>query len=146
MPHIRTAKGKRVLLFDPRDLYEANANVGARRLREAIFAVLPPLFVDEAIDIARTTLVEGGGRSLAQRVADAIDAFDGLGVDTPRLEAKLGRPPAQWTPHDVATLSTVFGSLKRGEVTRDDEFPDRRIRAEDLIPTPPPEGNTDAPA
>ena len=146
VPHIRTAKGKRVLLFDPRDLYESNANVGARRLREAIFAVLPPLFVDEAIDIARTTLVEGGGRSLAQRVADAIDAFDGLGVDTPRLEAKLGRPPSAWTAHDVAELSIVYTSLKRGEITRDEEFPDRRITAADLIPTPPPEGTPDAPA
>ena len=144
VPHARDKKAGRVPLLDLRDVYENNANQGARRVREAIFAILPPAMLDEAIDLCRATLVDGGGRSLAQRVADAVAAFDGTGITLDRLEARVGAKVGVWTAHDIADLSTIYQSLKRGEIDIDTEFPDRRISAADLIITPSPEGTPDA--
>jgi hypothetical protein len=61
-------------------VYENNANMGARRLREAIFAILPTWFTEEAKDICTATLRDGGGKPLAQRIADAIKVFEALGI------------------------------------------------------------------
>jgi hypothetical protein len=51
VPHKRDQKGGPKQLTDMRDIYENNANNGARRVREAIFAILPPWFVEEAKQI-----------------------------------------------------------------------------------------------
>lgn len=132
VPHSRDTKSGRKELKDLRDIYENNANNGARRVREAIFAILPPWFVEEAKELCNRTLRDGGGKPLPQRVADAIKAFEGMGVTEDRIVAKLGRPSGKWTEHDVAQLIVTYKSVQRGEVTADEEFPAPRITAEEL--------------
>jgi hypothetical protein len=132
VPHKRDTKDGVKPLTDMREVYENNANNGARRLREAIFSILPPWFVEEAKDLCSATLKGGGGKPLAQRIADAIKAFDGLGITTDRLEQKLGRKADVWTEHDVAQLTVAFKSLQRGEVTADEEFPPQRVTAAEI--------------
>ena len=127
VPHKRDQKGGPKQLTDMRDIYENNANNGARRVREAIFAILPPWFVEEAKQICTKPLSDGGGKPLPQRIADAIRAFEGIGVTQDRIETKLGRPSGKWTEHDVAQLLVAFQSINRGEVTADDEFPLPRV-------------------
>jgi hypothetical protein len=125
VPHKRDQKGGPKALTDMRDIYENNANNGARRVREAIFAILPPWFVEEAKELCAQTLRDGGGKSLPQRVADAIRAFEGIGVTADRIEGKFGRPSGKWTEHDVAQLLISFRSIQQGEITAEDEFPVR---------------------
>lgn len=137
VPHKRDKRGGPERLTDMRDIYENNANNGARRVREAIFAILPPWFVEEAKDICSKTLTEGGGKPLAQRIADAVKRFEELGITSEQMEQKLGRPNARWTEHDVAQLVVVYKSLQRGEVTAEDEFPPPRVTAADLGPMLP---------
>lgn len=137
VPHARDTKQGRKPLVDLRDIYENNANQGARRLRAAIWSILPPWFVDEAEEICNRTLADGGGKPLPQRIADAIKAFDGKGVSRDQLERKLGRPSPRWTDHDVAQLLVIFKSLDRGETTVDDEFPPERVTREEITSTPP---------
>lgn len=135
VPHKRdTRKGGPKPLTDMRDVYENNANNGARRLREAIFSVLPPWFVEEAKDLCSQTISDGGGQSVQQRAADAIAAFENTGVTREQLETKLARKVASWTHHDIAQLEVIYTSLSRGEVTRDEEFPPERITDEALEP------------
>jgi hypothetical protein len=110
-------------LTELRDIYENNANVGARRVREAIFAVLPAWFTEEAKDICAKTIADGGGVPLPQRIANAIGVFGNLGITVPQLEAKVGTPSAKWTDQDVAHLRVIRQSLLRGEISKDDEFP-----------------------
>jgi hypothetical protein len=110
-------------LTELRDIYENNANVGARRVREAIFAVLPAWFTEEAKDICAKTIADGGGVPLPQRIANAIEVFGNLGITVPQLEAKLGLPTSRWTDQDVAQLRVIRQSLLRGEISKDDEFP-----------------------
>lgn len=119
-------------LTDLRDIYENNANVGARRVREAIFAVLPAWFTEEAKDICTKTIADGGGVPLPQRIANAIEVFGNLGITVAQLEDKLGAPTAKWTDQDVAQLRVIRQSLLRGEISRDDEFPAPRLTAADI--------------
>lgn len=128
VPHKRDKKAKPgetrtpEVLIDLRDIYENNANMGARRLREAIFSVLPTWFTAEAQALCTETLRSGGGKPLPQQIADAIRTFDGIGIKLDRLERKLG-PSADWTVHDVAQLRVSYASINQGTVTVDDEFP-----------------------
>jgi hypothetical protein len=144
VPHKRDVKGGPKALVDLRDIYENNANNGARRLRQAIFSVLPPWFTEEAKDLCQKTLADGGGVPLAKRVADAIKAFEGVGITVDQLEQKLDRKSGQWTDHDVAQLSVTFRSLQRGEVSRDEEFPPQRVTASDITGQAPAAAGTPA--
>jgi hypothetical protein len=121
-------------LTELRDIYENNANVGSRRVREAIFAVLPAWFTEEAKDICAKTIADGGGVPLPQRIANAIEVFGNLGITIPQLEAKLGLPTARWTDQDVAQLRVIRQSLLRGEISKDDEFPaaQQRVTADEI--------------
>lgn len=145
-PHKRDKKGGAVRLEDIRDVYEATANQGARREREAIRRVLPPWFVEEAIAICNQTLNDGGGRPLPQRIADAIKRFEQIGVTVDAIEQKLGRPSGKWTAHDVAQLGVIWKSIDRGEITVEDEFPTERVTvAEIKRSAPAPSTNGSAP-
>ena len=119
----RDTKDGKKRLTDERDIYEMNANMGARRVREQIFAVLPQWYRDEAIDLCNKTLRDGGGTPLPQRISAAIDNFGAQGVSTELLERKLGRSSGEWTSHDLAALTVVWKSIERGETTFAVEFP-----------------------
>jgi hypothetical protein len=133
VPHARDTRSRgRVELPELRDIYENNANLGARRVREQIYAVLPVWFREQAMDLCNKTLAHGGGVPLQQRVAQAINWYRGVGVTAEQLEAKLGRPSNDWTDHDIAQLSVIRTSLQRGEVTKEEEFPPAHITGEDI--------------
>ena len=135
VPHVRDTRWGRKELTDQRDIYENNANNAARRVRECIFGVLPPWLTEEAKDLCHKTIekgVSGNGKTLQQSIADCVTAFEALRITRKQMEDKIGRPAAEWIDQDVAALRVIFGSLKRGEMTVEEEFgsPD--------IPKPPP--------
>ncbi|GAA2838140.1 hypothetical protein RMN57_12980 [Kitasatospora sp. CM 4170] len=132
VPHKRDTKDGARVLTDMRDIYENNANNGARRVREAIFAVLPAWYIEEAKTLCAQALKNGGGQPLAQRIADARAAYEAVGVTVDQLEQKVTRPVDKWTDHDVAQLQVIYNSIDRGEVTRDEEFPPPRVTAEEI--------------
>lgn len=133
VPHKRDKKGGPVALVDLRDIYENNANQGARRLREAIFSILPKWFSEEAENICRQTMERGDSRPLEDRIAGAIKAFESLGVEAARLETKLGKDSAKWSTYDIAQLMITHRSLMRHEVTVEDEFPQARVTAAEVM-------------
>lgn len=123
VPHMRGSGEKRKRLIGVQEIYEHNASFAGRRLREAIFAVLPVWFKAEAAEICHKTLETGGGKPLVQRIADLRTAFEALGVTVAQLERKRGRRIDDFLPEDVAGLRVVYGSIKREEVTIAEEFP-----------------------
>jgi hypothetical protein len=125
VPHIRdTNKGSKALT-DQRDIYENNANNGARRLREMVFAVLPGWYTEDAVAACYETLAVdvGDGTAREERISSAVAKFGEMGVTLPQLEQKLGAPRPKWTPTDLAQLSVIYRSLMRGEAQKEDEFP-----------------------
>ena len=133
VPHKRDKRGGAETLTDLRDIYENNANQGARRLREAIFSILPVWFTEEAKALCTKTIQDGGGKPLATRIADAVARFGELGVKVDRLEAKIGAASAEWTARDVAQLSVSYASLRQGTVTAEVEFPSVRVSVSEVI-------------
>ncbi|MEZ0090058.1 hypothetical protein [Streptacidiphilus sp. EB129] len=127
VPHAKFANKKVEPLLDLRDIYENNANNGARRLREAIFATLPDWFIEEGEELCRETLNKGDGRPIEARIAGAIAVFQGMGVSADRLEQKLGRKQSQWNGHDIAQLLITHKSIERREIAVEDEFPPPRV-------------------
>jgi hypothetical protein len=123
VPHKRDTKKGVKALTDMRDIYENNANAGARRARECMFAVLPQWYTDEAQDLCTKTNEHGGGKPIQQRIADALAVYAGLGIAEEQLVERIGRPAARWTGLELAQLTTLYGSLQRGEVRKEVEFP-----------------------
>jgi hypothetical protein len=126
--------GKPSPLTAIRDIYENNANMGARRVREMIFGVLPKWFTAQGQAACRHTIEHGSTKPLPQRVAEALKAFEGLGVHADQLGTKLGRDAGHWGAGDVATLIVIFKSINAGETTVEDEFPaaDRKVTMAEL--------------
>lgn len=123
VPHKKDTRAGVRKLDTMQSIYENNANNGAKRVREAIFNVLPQWFVEEAQEICRKTLEAGDGTPLDDRIATAIDLFSKLGITEAQLVAKLGREKSRWDEQDVAGLSVTYRSIKAREVSKDDEFP-----------------------
>lgn len=133
VPHKRDKRGGPEALTDMRDIYENNANNAARRLREAIFAVLPVWFVKDAESLCQETLKrEDDGKSIQQRIAEVIEYFGRLGVREERIVAKLGRASSKWDHQDVANLGVIYRSIRNSEVTKEDEFPVATVTAAEI--------------
>jgi hypothetical protein len=123
-----TRKNVRDPLIELRDIYENNANHGARRLREAIMAILPTWFVEEAKDTCWATLKKGDGKPLPLRISKAVEYFDQVhGVSIKRLETKVGRARSEWSEFDVAQLMVTAKTLDRRETTLDEAFPEENV-------------------
>jgi hypothetical protein len=130
VPHVRMVGKERKPLTDTTDVYLLNQNIGARAVRECIFAILPADYVAEAQALCRKTIERGDGKPLPERIATMVARFKDLGVSIAQIETKLGRKRGQWTAVDVADLAVVFGSIGRRETTVDDEFAVRVTAAE----------------
>lgn len=136
VPHKRFTKKGVTVLTDMRDIYESNANNGARRVREMVFSILPPWFVETAKDLCNKTLEDGAGVPLAKRISDGIKGFEGIGVTVDQMETKYG-PSGKWGAHTVAQLGIVYTSIQRGETTKDEEFPPTRVTADEITASVP---------
>lgn len=132
VPHARMKDGKRQRLTDLGDIYLSNQNIGARAVRECIFSVLPLRFVEEAQDICRRTLENGGGEPLEDRVGRMVGGFEGIGVTVDQLEEKIGRKRARWTAQDVADMGILYTSITRDGIDRDGEFPPKVVSTAEI--------------
>lgn len=147
VPHKRDTKDGAKPLLDMRDIYENNANNGARRLREQIFSVLPVWLIEMAKELCTETLSKGNADTpRPKRIADAITAFEGINVKAEQIEQKLGRKRDKWTDLDLGQLELIFSSIKRGEVTTDEEFAPQRVTAEEIAAQAPKAKGKPAPA
>lgn len=147
VPHQRMKQGARVDLVDLQDIYLNNQNVGARAVRETIFTILPRWFVEMAMDLCRQTLEHGEGKPLGERIATVIKAFkDNIGVTEAQLERRLEKKRGQWDAGDIAQLTIIGSSIKRGEIKVDEEFPPAESTTTDEIAKPATkEGDPDNP-
>jgi hypothetical protein len=124
VPHKRDKRGGGEVLTDMRDIYENNANMGARRLRECIFSVLPPYLTKAAERQCHQTLQgDNDEKPLPVRISEAVTAFEKIGVSRARIEGKMGLV-ANFSAVDLANLRVSYGSIQRNEISAVDEFPE----------------------
>lgn len=114
-PHIREVGGKAKILTSQRDIYEINANMGARRLRSRILAILPTDLVDMAIAECKKTLAGNNDEPLIDRVKKMIVAFGKIGVTQEQIEKRLGRKVDTMTIDDFTDYIGIYNAIKQGE-------------------------------
>ncbi len=132
--HRREVNRQMVALTTDRDVYENDTNMGARRMRSALYRILPRSFTDEAEEACRETLSRGeSGVRFDQRVENIIGAFRQGDISERQLVEKVDRPRKDWTVDDVVELEILFDSLKRRTITRDEAFPPMRVTAQEII-------------
>lgn len=114
-PHIREVGGKAKILTSQRDIYEINANMGARRLRSRILAILPTDLVDMAIAECKKTLAGNNDEPLIDRVKKMVVAFGKLGVTQEQIEKRLGHKVDTMTIDDFTDYIGIYNAIKQGE-------------------------------
>lgn len=114
-PHIREVGGKAKILTSQRDIYEINANMGARRLRSRILAILPTDLVDMAITECKKTLAGNNDEPLIDRVKKMVVAFAKIGVTQEQIETRLGRKVDTMTIEDFTDYIGIYNAIKQGE-------------------------------
>lgn len=114
-PHIREVGGKAKVLTSQRDIYEINANMGARRLRSRILAILPTDLVDMAIAECKKTLAGNNDEPLIDRVKKMIVAFGKIGVTQEQIETRLKRKVDTMTVDDFTDYIGIYNAIKQGE-------------------------------
>ena len=119
---IDTRTGKRELESD-RDIYDNNANLGARREREMIRRVLPAWYVHVAIVTASKTLT-GTPEEFKERVEKGLAVLARRGVTAEMLEDRFGLPRTAWTDLELVQLQIVYSTLQRGEQSVAELFPE----------------------
>ena len=111
--HIRDTKGGGYALKDERDIYELIANMGARRQRACILAVVPGDVTDLALKQCNTTMVTKVTIT-PELLKSLVDKFDVVGVSKKQIEARIQRSIDAITPVQVVNLGNIYNSLKDG--------------------------------
>lgn len=119
--HERSAGGQIKRLVDQRDIYENNANNGARRLRARILAVLPPDLVEDALDTCKRTLV-GDVKQMPDRIKKMLVEFKKLNVTEEMLEKRMSKKVNTVNADELGELISIYNSLKDGISTPADWF------------------------
>ncbi len=129
--HERKARGRVQKLADPRDVYEMVANLGARRQRACILAVIPKDFVDAAVEECEKTLMGDNKEPIADRLKKMLDKFSELGVTKEMVEKRQGYGFEAFTEKDVLSLGRVYNALKDDMGKREDYFEVARPTGQD---------------
>ncbi len=122
--HIRDTRGGGRALTEERDIYELTANMGARRLRARILAILPADLVQAAVDQCGKTLASGGDAPIQDRIRKMVVAFKSLGVPVTLIEKRLGHQLDATTGEELADLTKIHNSLRDNMSALGDWFGD----------------------
>nr|DAH96557.1 MAG TPA: hypothetical protein [Caudoviricetes sp.] len=131
--HKRDTKKGSYKLTDSRDIYEATANFGARRMRACILGIIPGDVVDMAVEECKKTMNNGDTRPMQERIAQMLAVFkQDFGVTKEKIEEYVGRPAGAYGVEDIILLQGVYKAIKDGQATVESYFPKKEAVAEPL--------------
>ena len=115
--HWRDTKTGGYALKDERDIYEIGANMGARRMRARILALIPADIVEEAAAMLKATKLEvmkraEGLKQLGNKRQEAIKAFQNIQVSREMLEKRLGHSMDEATAEELVDLEGIYASIR----------------------------------
>ena len=121
--HERKTKAKGIVkLNDPRDIYELVANMGARRKRACILAVVPKDVVENAELECDKTMAGNNTEPIADRVKKMLEKFAGQSVTREMIEQNAGYTVDKFTEKDILKFQKIYNSLKDNMAKREDFF------------------------
>jgi len=122
VPHERKARGAIVRLDDPRDIYELNANMAARRLRACILGIIPGDIVDAALEQCEATMKGSSKVPLIDRVRKVVVAFDEFSVTKAQIELRFGHTLETLNETEFVQLRKIYQSIRDGMSKSSDWF------------------------
>lgn len=128
--HIRDRNEGNIDLTSERDIYEITANMGQRRVRARILAVLPSDLIEAAIHQCKKTLAGGNKVPLADRIKGMIVRFKDVGVTADMLAEHLGHALDETSPEEIVDVTAIFNSIKEGDSKPSDWFGARTTNGE----------------
>lgn len=129
--HVRQAEGREYNLTNERDIYEMNANMATRRMRECIRQILPYDLCERASEKCIATLSNPTGeKKLVDRIQSIVLALSEYGVTEEMIERTIGRKISELDGHDFASLVEKFQALKSGEARAFEIFETNKVSNE----------------
>lgn len=120
--HVRDTKKGSSALTDSRDIYEATANFGARRLRACILSVIPGDVVERAVDVCKETVTNKDKTPIADRIKKLEKAFKELKITKEQLEEYAQRNLNEFGREEIFALQGVFKAIRDGQAKAEDYF------------------------
>lgn len=111
--HERSTRQGTKKLIDQRDIYENNANLGARRLRARILAVIPADLVESAEEECKKTVI-GDLSKIAERITKMMNEFKKYGVTQAQIEKRIEKNIDKIGGEDLSGLINIYNSMKDG--------------------------------
>ena len=119
----RVTKNGSYAITDPRDKYEMLANMGARRKRACIQAIIPQYIIDEAVEACQITLEESiknenQSKSIEEIRANMLAAFKDMAdwITEEDVANVCGRPFDNIGTKDIVKLRNLYNAIKDGFV------------------------------
>lgn len=111
--HKRDTKQGAKVLTDGRDIYEATANFGARRVRACIIGIIPGDVMDSAVEECRKTLTGAHKDPLSDRFRKIVTIFEtDFLVSKTMIEKYLGYDLKSVNENDYIRMQGVYRSLR----------------------------------
>lgn len=120
--HVRETRQGRKDLTDSRDVYEATANFGARRLRACILSVIPGDVVEQAVETCKETVTNQDKTPIKDRIKKLEKAFKEVKVTKEQLEEFAQRNLAEFGKEEIFTLQGVYKAIRDGQAKPEEYF------------------------
>jgi hypothetical protein len=113
--HWRDTQSGGYALSDSRDIYELVANMGARRKRACMLAVIPGDIVDIAVRQINVTL-SSDNKMTPERIKKMVEAFAEIGVTEAQIVARIQRSldALLEAPALAVNLGKIYNSIRDG--------------------------------
>lgn len=109
--HVKDTKDGTKTLTEQRDIYENNTNMASRRLRSRILAVLPPDYVEAAIEQCKKTLAGNSKKPLEDSIKELVVLFGNLGVKKDLLDKRLEKSMSTMTFEEYSEYVRIYNSI-----------------------------------
>jgi len=121
--NFKTGEKMHIKLTDARDIYEMTANLGVRRMRACLEAVIPAEIVDLAVQACEKTLGGGNGVDLTEKIGNMVKMFKEFKVTENDIKMNLGHNIESIAVNELTKLGGIYNSIKDGMGTAESFFP-----------------------
>jgi hypothetical protein len=120
-------EGKKALT-EERDIYEAVANQGSRRLRSCILKIIPGDVCEDAVKQCEATL-GASIKDLPAKLQSMVETFGTIGVTKAQIEKRLRHHLDATNAAEVIALGRIYTSIKDGMSVAGDYFEIEAVEA-----------------
>lgn len=121
VPHSRDTKQGKKPLKDDRDIYEMTANMGARRERSCILALIPGDVVDAAVERCEKTLVAKVG-DMEEFKRKLLEKYAKINVTKGLIEKRIRHKLETLQPSEAIQLKNIYNAIYEGQADPADYF------------------------